>query len=120
MEKKYTSEEHDRCKRVAEAFQELYDLYGDMCMVDAGEFGFVHLLWFWKGNFDSSICYHDSRKMFDDLWELWLDYMLLEPVKNTELSELSSEELYDMLPEETKVEYQRKRQQFLAASGLSD
>ena len=53
MEKKYTSEEHDRCKRVAEAFQELYDLYGDMCMVDAGEFGFVHLLWFWKGNFDS-------------------------------------------------------------------
>ena len=58
--------------------------------------------------------------MFDDLWELWLDYMLLEPVKNTELSELSSEELYDMLPEETKVEYQRKRQQFLAASGLSD
>ena len=47
--------------------------------------------------------------MFDDLWELWLDYMLLEPVKNTELSELSYEELYDMLPEETKVEYQRKR-----------
>ena len=109
MEKKYTSEEHDRCKRVAEAFQELYDLYGDMCMVDAGEFGFVHLLWCWKGNFDSSICYRDSRKMFDDLWELWLDYMLLEPVKNTELSDLSYEELYDMLPEETKVEYQRKR-----------
>ena len=45
---------------------------------------------------------------------------ILGGYNNTELSELSYEELYDMLPEETKVEYQRKRQQFLAASGLSD
>ena len=34
---------------------------------------------------------------------------ILGGCNNTELSELSSEELYDMLPEETKVEYQRKR-----------
>ena len=34
---------------------------------------------------------------------------ILGGCNNTELSELSYEELYDMLPEETKVEYQRKR-----------
>ena len=43
MEKVYTKEEHDKCKRVAEAFQELYTMYGDMCVLDAGDFGFVHL-----------------------------------------------------------------------------
>ena len=32
METVYTKEEHDKCKRVAEAFQELYAMYGDMCV----------------------------------------------------------------------------------------
>lgn len=67
MEKVYTKEEHDKCKRVAEAFQELYAMYGDMCVLDAGDFGFVHLKWFRDGNFDGNIVYTDSREMFDDL-----------------------------------------------------
>ena len=30
MGKAYTKKEHDKCKQVAEAFQELYAMYGDM------------------------------------------------------------------------------------------
>ena len=49
MGKAYTKKEHDKCKQVAEAFQELYAIYGDMCVLDAGDFGFVHLKWFRDG-----------------------------------------------------------------------
>lgn len=37
----YSKEEHDMCKKVADAFQELYDMQGDCCVLDAGKFGFV-------------------------------------------------------------------------------
>ena len=43
MGEKYSKEDHDKCKKVAEAFQELYDILGDTCVLDAGEFGFVYL-----------------------------------------------------------------------------
>ena len=80
MEKVYTKEEHDKCKRVADAFQELYAMYGDMCVLDAGDFGFVHLRWFRDGCFDGNTVYTDSRELFDDLWEMWMDYVLLDSV----------------------------------------
>ena len=57
MGKAYTKKEHDKCKQVAEAFQELYAIYGDMCVLDAGDFGFVHLKWFRDGYFDGNILY---------------------------------------------------------------
>ena len=41
MEKKYSKKEHDKCQRVADAFSELYEMYGDMCVVDAGKFAEV-------------------------------------------------------------------------------
>ena len=41
MGEKYSKEDHDKCKKVAEVFQELYDMLGDTCVLDAGEFGFV-------------------------------------------------------------------------------
>ena len=120
MEKVYTKEEHDKCKRVAEAFQELYTMYGDMCVLDAGDFGFVHLKWFRDGNFDGNTVYTDSREMFDDLWEMWMDYVLLAPVKGTDREELDYDELYAELPENKKAEYEQKRQELLKLSGLSD
>ena len=43
MGEKYSKEDHDKCKKVAEVFQELYDILGDTCVLDAGEFGFVYL-----------------------------------------------------------------------------
>lgn len=40
LETKITDEEKEKCRKVADAFRELYDLYGDMYVVDAGPFGF--------------------------------------------------------------------------------
>jgi hypothetical protein len=120
MGKAYTKKEHDKCKQVAEAFQELYAMYGDMCVLDAGDFGFVHLKWFRDGYFDGNTVYTDSREMFDDLWEMWMDYVLLAPVKGTDREELDYDELYAELPEDKKTEYEQKRQELLELSGLND
>ena len=46
MGEKYSKEDHDKCKKVAEVFQELYDMLGDTCVLDAGEFGFVYLTYY--------------------------------------------------------------------------
>lgn len=120
MEKVFTKEEHDKCKKVTDAFQELCDMYGDMCILDAGKFGFVHLRWFRDGYFDSNTVYTDSREMFDDLWEMWMDYVLLDSVKGSNREEIDYDELYAELPEDKKAEYEQKRQQLLELSGLSD
>ena len=120
MEKVYTKEEHDKCKRVADAFQELHAMYGDMCVLDAGDFGFVHLRWFRDGCFDGNTVYTDSRELFDDLWEMWMDYVLLDSVKGSNLEEVDYDELYANLPEDKKAEYEKKRQQLLELSGLND
>lgn len=58
--------------------------------------------------------------MFDDLWEMWMDYVLLAPVKGTEREELDYDELYAELPEDKKTEYEQKRQELLELSGKLD
>ena len=39
--KTITEEEKIKCKKVAEAFTEVYESYDEMAVVDAGRFGFV-------------------------------------------------------------------------------
>jgi hypothetical protein len=51
MGEKYSKEDHDKCKKVAEVFQELYDMLGDTCVLDAGEFGFVYLTYYREQQF---------------------------------------------------------------------
>ena len=52
--------------------------------------------------------------------EMWMDYVLLAPVKGTDREELDYDELYAELPEDKKAEYEQKRQELLELSGLSD
>ena len=50
-----TDEEKKKCRKVADAFAELYELT-DVMVVDAGRFGFVRLQWFNEDEgFDSAI-----------------------------------------------------------------
>ena len=91
-----------------------------MCVVDAGKFGFVFLKWFSRNSFEGSTAYKDSRELFDDLWQMWLDYKLLESVSGTEREDIDYEQLYEELSAKEKEEYEEKRQQFLSLSGLCD
>lgn len=60
------------------------------------------------------------RNCFFDLWEYWLEYHLLEPVKGTPLAELTYEELYELLSEEQKDYYAKKKREFLKTAEMEN
>lgn len=74
MGEKYSKEDHDKCKKVAEVFQELHDMLGDTCVLDAGEFGFVYLTYYreQKSCFDRNKVYRNAEELFEALWDEWL------------------------------------------------
>ena len=63
-EKYITEEQRAGCRKVADAFAELYDLT-DVVVADAGRFGFVRLQWFSEGEgFDSAMVFSDGGELF--------------------------------------------------------
>ena len=71
-EKYITEEQRAKCRKVADAFAELYELT-DVMVADAGRFGFVRLQWFSEGEgFDSAMAFSDSLELFEELWRIWI------------------------------------------------
>ena len=120
MGEKYSKEDHDKCKKVAEVFQELYDMLGDTCVLDAGEFGFVYLTYYrdQKSCFDKNKVYRNAEELFEVLWDEWLYSEVMQPVYGTEDAEAGFEEIYRKLPDERKQEYAVRKQQFMDLAGL--
>lgn len=104
-----TDEERKKCRNVADAFRELYELT-DVVVVDAGKYGFVKLQYYKPpAGFDSLVTYTDSQVMFDDLWEDWLYNQLLTSVLGTPIAEFEYEDIFKCLPEEKQKELMAKR-----------
>ena len=74
MKEKYiTDDEREKCRKVADAFAELYEIE-NILVVDAGRYGFVKLQYYRPPQgFEDAITFTDSRSMFENLWEEWLD-----------------------------------------------
>ena len=74
MKEKYiTDDEREKCKKVADAFAELYEIE-NILVVDAGRYGFVKLQYYRPPQgFEDAITFTDSRSMFENLWEEWFD-----------------------------------------------
>lgn len=63
-----TAIERERCRKVADAFMELYE-QEEIAVVDAGRFGFVKLEYYNPSyGFNSVATFVNSGKMFDMLW----------------------------------------------------
>lgn len=77
MKEKYiTDDEREKCRKVADAFAELYEIE-NILVVDAGRYGFVKLQYYRPPQgFEDAITFTDSRSMFENLWEEWLDTQL--------------------------------------------
>lgn len=116
---RYLSEEESaRCRMVADAFTELYEL-DDIAVVDAGRFGFVKLRYYTPDSgFDNIVNYVDSREMFEDLWEDWFDLQLLIFAKGTPMMELDYEDIFKCLPVERQEELMECRRFFAERAGL--
>ncbi|WP_330585326.1 hypothetical protein [Parablautia muri] len=62
-----TEEERAKCKKVAEAFTELYEM-ADIVVVDVGRYGFVMLKYYTPPHgFEDAITFTDSMVLFEEL-----------------------------------------------------
>ena len=104
-----TEEQRAKCRKVADAFAELYELT-DVMVADAGRFGFVRLQWFSEGEgFDSAMAFSDSQELFEELWRIWYEHEVLTPVLGTPLAELDYDEIFQTLSKTGRRKYWRKR-----------
>ena len=114
-----TEEQRERCRKVADAFTELYEL-ADVMVADAGRFGFVRLQWFNEGEgFDSVVAYSDSSELFEELWRIWYEHEVLTPVLGTPLAELDYDEIFQTLSKDRQEEILKKKDYFLTLCGES-
>ena len=109
-----TEEQRAECRKVADAFTELYDLT-DVAVADAGRFGFVRLQWFNEGGgFDSAVAYTDSSELFEELWRIWYEHEVLTPVLGTPLAELDYDEIFRTFSKDRQEEILKKKDYFLS------
>lgn len=112
-----TEEQREKCRKVADAFTELYEL-ADVMVADAGRFGFVRLQWYNEGEgFDSAVTYSDSSELFEELWRIWYEHEVLTPVLGTPLAELDYDEIFKTLSKDRQEEISKKKEYFLALCG---
>lgn len=113
MKKSYITDiERERCKKVAAAYAELYEIE-NIVVLDVGRFGFVKLQYYRPPyGFDNVITFTDSRSMFENLWKEWFDTKLYLLAKGTPMLEMGYEEIFKCLPEEKQKELVGKKTVF--------
>ena len=115
-----TEEQRAKCRKVADAFAELYGL-ADVMAADAGRFGFVILQWYNEGEgFDSAAAFSDGMELFGELWRIWYEHEVLTPVLGTPLAELDYDDIFRTLSKDRQEEIWRKKDYFLSLCGESD
>lgn len=115
-----TDEERIKCQKVADAFAEISE-YEDLMVFNAGKYGFVKIQYFkLPFGFDSVTTYFDSRSLFDDLWEEWLDTQLLNFAAGTPMEEMDYEDILKRLPKERQKELADKRSYFAEKAGIEN
>lgn len=113
-EKFITEKQRAKCRKVADAFTELYELT-DVMVADAGRFGFVRLQWFSEGEgFDSAMAFTDSEELFEELWRIWYEHEVLTPVLGTPLAELDYDEIFRSLSKDRQEEILEKKKYFIS------
>lgn len=119
--KKYiTEEEQIKCRKVIDAFAELYETTDDdIVVLDGGRYGFIKLQYYsYPNGFNTSMTFTDSVVLFDDLWEDWLNMQLFNIAKGTAMIELDYEDIFLSLPEEKKQTLMEKREYFAGKAGI--
>ena len=120
MEKKIyiTEEERAKCKKVAEAFTELYEM-ADIVVVDVGRYGFVMLKYYMPPHgFEEDATFTDSKALFEGLWQEWLDMKLYFMAKGTSLMEIGYKGVFESLSKEKQLELIGRKTYFARMAGI--
>ncbi len=114
-----TLEEWEKCKRVADAFAELYEME-NIVVLDVGRYGFVKLQYYKPlYGFEDVVTYTDSKVMFEDLWQEWLDTKLYLMAKGTPLMESGYEGIFKSLTKEKQTELTERKADYAKTAGIS-
>jgi len=123
MEKKVyiTEEEREKCRRVIDAFAELYEMEDeDMLVVDAGRYGFVKLQCYTPSyGFEELDTYTDSHSLFEGLWDEWLNLNLFLIAMEMQLDDIVGEEVFNILPKEKQSELIGRKADFAQKADIS-
>ncbi len=116
MEKKIyiTEEEREKCRRVIDAFAELYEIEDeDMIVVDVGRYGFVKLQCYTPSyGFEELDTYKDSHSLFEGLWEEWFNLNLFLIAREMQLYDVLYDDIFSVLPKEKQSELIGKKADF--------
>ena len=114
-----TEEERAKCQKVADAFAELYEME-NIVVLDVGRYGFVKLQYYKPPHgFEDVVIYTDSKVMFEDLWQEWLDTKLYLIAKGTSLMESGYEGIFNSLTKEKQTELIERKADYAKAAGIS-
>ena len=87
--------------------------------IDAGRYGFVKLQYYRPPQgFEDAITFTDSRSMFENLWEEWLDTQLFLLAKGTPMAGMGYNEIFRCLPKEKQEELMNRKAGFAKTAGI--
>lgn len=113
-----TQEEREKCKKVADAFAELYEM-ADIVVVDVGRYGFVMLKYYMPMHgFEEDETFTNSRALFEGLWQEWLDMKLYFMAKGTPLMEKGYKGVFESLSKEKQSELIGRKTDFEERAGI--
>ena len=113
-----TEGERAKCKKVAEAFTELYEM-ADIVVVDVGRYGFVMLKYYMPPHgFEEDATFTDSKALFEGLWQEWLDMKLYFMAKGTSLMETGYKGVFESLSKEKQSELIGRKTYFARMAGI--
>ena len=123
MEKQFyiTEEEQEKCRRVIDAFVELYEIEDeDILLVDAGRYGFVKLQCYTQSyGFEELDTYTDSHSLFEGLWEEWFSLNVFMLAREMQLADVLYEDLFNNLPKEKQSELIGRKDYFAKKAGIT-
>lgn len=119
MKERYITEvEQQKCRKVADAFTELYEIENILVM-DAGRYGFVKLQYYRPPQgFEDVITFTDSRSMFENLWQEWLDTKLFLTGRSRKIEGMGYEEIFKSLPADEQKALLEKKCDFAVMAGI--
>lgn len=97
-----TKEERKKCRKVRNAFVELYK-EEDIVVMDVGKYGFVKMQYYKPPfMFNDVSAFTESNKLFTDLWKEWRNTQLLSLAKGTPMEDMEYSEIFQCLSKEKR------------------
>lgn len=116
-----TKEEREKCRKVIDAFAELYEIEDeDILLIDVGRYGFVKLQCYTPSyGFEELDTYTDSNSLFEGLWDEWFNLNVFLLAKEMQLDNILYEELFNNLPKEKQLELIGRKADFAKQAGIN-